>query len=82
MNWQTLISDLANWGLTQVEIAKRCGCRQSRISELANGKSTSVGFELGAALSTLHKSESRKRGRRAVQAEPASVTAQAAEQGG
>ena len=64
MNWQTLISDLATGGLTQVEIAKRCGCTQSRISELANGKSSSVGFELGASLTALHKSESRKRMRK------------------
>lgn len=59
MNWQSIVSDLTSWGLTQVQIAKKCGCTQSRISDLARDGGT-VSYELGVALAALHKSEARK----------------------
>lgn len=63
MNWQSILSDLTDWGLTQVQIAKKCRCTQSRISELARKTDTTVGYQLGANLVALHKAEARKRPR-------------------
>lgn len=60
MNWSAILLDLTNWGLTQVQIAKKCGCTQSRISDLARNDDTSVSYQLGAALAALHKAEARK----------------------
>lgn len=34
MNWRLIISDIQKHGLTQEEIAKKVGCRQSSISDL------------------------------------------------
>jgi len=59
MNWQSILSDLASWGLTQVQIAKKCGCTQSRISDLAR-EGGEVSYGLGVAIAALHKSEARK----------------------
>lgn len=63
MNWQSILSDLTDWGLTQVQIAKKCGCTQSRISDLARNTDTTVSYQLGANLAALHKAEARKRPR-------------------
>lgn len=60
MNWQSILSDLTSWGLTQVQIAKKCGCTQSRISELARNGDTTVSYQLGVSLAALHKAEARK----------------------
>jgi transcriptional regulator with XRE-family HTH domain len=50
MNWPDLIKRLQAQGLTQVEVARRCGVAQSTVSDLAGGRTKSPGFELGAAL--------------------------------
>lgn len=34
MNWRLIISDIQKHGLTQEQIAKKVGCRQSSISDL------------------------------------------------
>lgn len=59
MNWQSIVSDLIAWNLTQVQIAKKCGCTQSRISDLVRDGGT-VSYQLGVALVALHKAEARK----------------------
>jgi predicted XRE-type DNA-binding protein len=59
MNWQNILSDLSSWGFTQVQIAKKCGCTQSRISDLARNPDTTVSYSLGASLTAMHKAASR-----------------------
>jgi transcriptional regulator with XRE-family HTH domain len=53
MNWPDLIKQLQARGLTQVEVARRCGVSQSTVSDLAQGRTKSPSFRLGAALATL-----------------------------
>lgn len=55
MDWKKLITDLEASGLTQIEIAEKCGCSQPYISQLKAGIRGSPVFELGSALSNLHK---------------------------
>lgn len=38
MDWTSIISELSQSGYTQFDIAARCGCGQTTISELAIGK--------------------------------------------
>lgn len=70
MNWQNIVLDLMAWNVTQVQIAKKCGCTQSRISDLAR-EGGEVSYGLGVALAALHKAEARKRPRVEDQAEQA-----------
>lgn len=60
MNIQSIVQDLLASGLTQTEIAAKCDCAQSRISEIANGRAANVSFALGTALVALHKSRKRR----------------------
>jgi transcriptional regulator with XRE-family HTH domain len=53
MDWKQTLAQLAEAGLTQVQIAERCGVAQSTISALARGETRSPSFELGAALQKL-----------------------------
>jgi transcriptional regulator with XRE-family HTH domain len=55
MNWPELIKQLQARGLTQAELARRCGVAQSTVSDLSGGRTKSPSFELGAALVRLHK---------------------------
>ncbi|KVW77413.1 helix-turn-helix domain-containing protein [Burkholderia ubonensis] len=58
MNWQTIVEDLTNraaGGWTQVELARRCGCGQSTISDLARGATEQPGGDLALRLLALHK---------------------------
>lgn len=70
MNWQSIVSDLIAWDLTQAQIAKKCGCTQSRISDLARNADTTVSYQLGVSLAALHKAEARKRRAAELDAEP------------
>ena len=57
MNWIKIIAELTDrtkGGLTQTELAKRCGCGQSTISEIGRGEILSPNFELGQKLVALH----------------------------
>lgn len=58
MNWQKIIRDLLDSGLTQVQIAEQCGTSQGYISDLSNGRRTRVGYDLGRALERLHQERS------------------------
>ena len=60
MNWKSLISDLVASGLTQVQIAKKAGCTQASISDLANGHTENPAYSIGSALIALHKQATRK----------------------
>lgn len=64
MDWKTLISDLAEFGMTQEQIAEKCGCAQSTISDLATGATETPRYHIGDALRSLHKTALRRRARR------------------
>ena len=55
MNFQKIIQELLDGGMTQVEIAEHCDCRQSTISDIHTGKTQMPNFALGLALVELHK---------------------------
>lgn len=61
MNWPQLLIDLSARGYTQPEIAKRCGCSQSMISDLSRGKTLDPRFSLGLALRQMHARTARKK---------------------
>lgn len=50
MNWADLIFRLQEAGLSQPQIARRCGCAQSTISDLASGTTKDPRFSIGKAL--------------------------------
>lgn len=50
MDWKQLIKDLSDAGLTQMQIADRCGVAQSTVSDLGRGVSNSPSFQLGSKL--------------------------------
>lgn len=57
MDFKTVIRELRAAGWTQVQIAKRVGCSQPTISELATGVSGKRGpaFPVALALMNLHR---------------------------
>lgn len=56
MDWKKLIADLQAVGVTQVQMAAHCGCAQTTISDIVNGRTRRPRYEIGAALITLHSS--------------------------
>lgn len=60
MDWKKLIADLMAAGITQPQIAKRCGCSQATVSELATGVTVQPRYPLGAALVALHKTTTKR----------------------
>ncbi len=52
----SIIKTLLDCGLTQTEIAKRSNVPQSRISEIVNGKQSTISYEAGKRLELLAKS--------------------------
>ena len=50
MNPEKLIPKLIESGLTQVQIAKECGCSQPSISDLQNGKIKDPSYRIGCGL--------------------------------
>lgn len=56
----SIIKVLLDCGLTQTEIAKRANVPQSRISEIVNGKQTTISYEAGKRLELLAKSVTEK----------------------
>ena len=61
MQWKNIISDLKASGLTQMQIAEKCGCAQSTISEMSTDGNRIPSFPIGAALLDLHKKHLKKR---------------------
>lgn len=57
MDWNKLISELEAGGLTQTEIAERCGCSQPYVSQLKAGLRASPAFDIGSALTALHEAQ-------------------------
>ncbi|MBB2928363.1 helix-turn-helix domain-containing protein [Paraburkholderia silvatlantica] len=54
MNWKLLLAQLAEQGVTQVQIAAEIGVRQSTVSGLASGAQSSLRWEVGERLIALH----------------------------
>lgn len=54
MDWKKLIGDLLQAGMTQQEIADRCGSKQSTISEIYRGDTADPRYALGEKLKKLH----------------------------
>ena len=57
MNWTKIIfelTDRAKGGITQTELAKRCGCSQATISDLLRGEIRKPSFTIGQKLVALH----------------------------
>lgn len=54
MEWQTIIQELRDAGVTQSEQAKACGLSPQSMSELANGIVKEPKHSVGAVLLGLH----------------------------
>lgn len=54
MHWPTIISDLKAAGLSQSQVAEKCGVAQATISDLARIKDRQPAYDLGAKLVALH----------------------------
>jgi hypothetical protein len=55
MNWQNIISDLQQTGLTQAEIARLADCSQPLINELLSGRrGKNLSYSIGSKLINLH----------------------------
>lgn len=54
MDWKTIIQDLLDSGLTQVEIGRRVDCSQPTIAALASGAQKEVRWSTGDKLRRLH----------------------------
>ncbi len=61
MNWENLIAELKTYELTEEQIAKACGCVQSTVNDLANGKTTRPRYDIGTALEALLKKVRRRK---------------------
>jgi transcriptional regulator with XRE-family HTH domain len=59
MDWKNLIAELIAHGMTQVEVASRCGCKQTTISELSRGITSEPRYALGEKLKRLHADKKR-----------------------
>lgn len=72
MDWTKLIAEIQKCGLSQPQIAAKCECAQSTISDLASGTTKEPRHSLGEALRALHYEKiSEKANRRAVDHKPA-----------
>lgn len=55
MNWQQMVKDLLESGLTQTQLADKLDCSQSMVSDLASGERGSrLSWELGNAIIRTH----------------------------
>jgi transcriptional regulator with XRE-family HTH domain len=54
MDWTKLIAEIQERGLSQPQIAAKCECAQSTVSDLASGTTKEPRHSLGEALKALH----------------------------
>lgn len=59
MNWQKIIKDLLEAGLTQKQVAEAVGCGQPHISDILRGRRPvrSLSWDIGQALIDLHRNK-------------------------
>lgn len=55
MNWSHIVLAIQAHGLSQPQIAAKCGCAQSTISDIATGRTKDPRFSIGEALWILAK---------------------------
>ena len=60
MNWQQIIADLKAYGVTQLQMAVECGCKQSTINELSKGRIANPSFPIGQGLVRMVKAKKRE----------------------
>lgn len=70
VDFRALLANLKARGMAQTEIAAYCGCDQTTISALNNGRAQEPLYGLGSKLLALHASESKTNSRRPVQCAP------------
>lgn len=64
MDFQKLVTEILDTGMTQTELAKRCGhgTTQGHISAIYTGwRGDNVGYQLGDALVRIHRRAMRKK---------------------
>ena len=54
MDWPQKIIDVRTTGMTQVQIARHCGCSQTTVSLLLAGTTRNPSWLVGQALTALH----------------------------
>lgn len=54
MHWPTIISELKAAGVTQSQVAEKCGVAQATISDLARIEGRQPAYDLGTKLVALH----------------------------
>jgi predicted XRE-type DNA-binding protein len=59
MNWPKILSDLADAGLSQAEIARELRIQQPSVSDIANGKTKRPSWDVGNGLLKLHRKHCR-----------------------
>ena len=63
MNWQKLVAELIDSGLTQTGVAEKAECSQNLISDLLHGKrGKRLTYEIGVRLVALHDELTTKAG--------------------
>lgn len=55
MNWKQIVADLTEAGHTQLDLAKRCGCSQPTISDIATGETKEPRGTTALVLADLHR---------------------------
>lgn len=55
MDWKALIQRLIDAGMTQAQIAEKCGASQAAVSDLFRGETASPRFDFGMKLQQLAK---------------------------
>ena len=66
MNWKLIITELQASGLTQAQIADKCGCSQAAVSSILGGQIVEPKYAIGMALVALHRRATRKPRKEAV----------------
>ncbi|EIB6856894.1 transcriptional regulator [Acinetobacter pittii] len=60
-NWQVIIADIKQSGMTQPQIAAEVPCSQSYVSDLENGKrGQRISHKIASGLLALHKKVTQK----------------------
>jgi predicted transcriptional regulator len=60
MNWTAILDDLKAWGVSQYDIAAKCGCSQASISDLRLQKTANPNYPVGQKLLELHRKHKRQ----------------------
>lgn len=59
LNWQQMVLDLVDQGMTCEQIAAQCECARTTISDIRNGATGQPRFDIANALLALHRRKMR-----------------------